>query len=75
MRFAGLKYKVGAVQHHEVNITDFQDMDQTKKFREKEVQMRAAEFYQTIHKIGKSKIILVGHSYGCSTLIQAYHSL
>jgi hypothetical protein len=23
MRFAGLKYKVGAVQHHEVNRTDF----------------------------------------------------
>jgi hypothetical protein len=34
-------------------------MDQTKKFREKEVQIRAAEFYQTTHKIGKSKTILV----------------
>ena len=37
--------------------------------------MRAAEFYQTIHKVGKSKMILMGHSYGCSTIIQAYHSL
>ena len=73
MRLAGLKYRVGAVQHHEVNITEFEDMGRIKEFREREVQMRAAEFCQTIHKIGKSKIILVGHSYGCSTLIQAYH--
>ncbi len=30
-------------------------MNQTKKFREKEVQMRAAEFYKIIHKVSKSK--------------------
>ena len=37
--------------------------------------MRAAQLYQAILKINKSKIVLMGHSYGCATVIQAYHTL
>lgn len=75
MHFAGLKYKIGAVQHNDVGNTGLTQMEEIKKYREKEVQARAAEFYQTILKVNKSRIILMGHSYGCATVIQAYHSL
>lgn len=35
MHFAGLKFKVGSVQHNEVGITGLTEMDEIKKFREK----------------------------------------
>lgn len=46
-----------------------------KTYREREVQVRAAEYYQAIQRLDTEKIILMGHSYGCATVIQAYHSL
>ena len=39
------------------------------------MQVRAVEMYQAITKLDNEKIILMGHSYGCATTIQAYHSL
>lgn len=37
--------------------------------------MRAAELYQAILKLNNEKMVLMGHSYGCATIIQAYHAL
>jgi predicted alpha/beta hydrolase family esterase len=77
MHFAGLGYRVGGVQHSEVSNTGLKEKEEVKKYREKEVQVRAAQYYQTILEVGKGKkrLVLVGHSYGCATVIQAYHSL
>ena len=75
MHFAGLGYRVGGVQHSEVNDTKQKTKDECKTYREKEVQVRAAEMYQAIIKLDNKQIVLMGHSYGCATLIQAYHSL
>lgn len=75
MYYAGLGYRVGGVQHTEVSDTGLDSKDEKKVFREKEVQVRAAELYQAILKLDNEKIVLMGHSYGCATTIQAYHSL
>ena len=77
MHLAGLSFRVGGVQHTDVNNTGLKVKEEIKKYREKEVQVRAAQYYQTILEVGKGKknIILMGHSYGCATVIQAYHSL
>ena len=42
MYFASLGFKVGAVQHSEVTDTNLQTKEEIKKYREKEVQVRAA---------------------------------
>jgi pimeloyl-ACP methyl ester carboxylesterase len=77
MHFAGLGFRVGAGQHTEVSKTDLVGKEEIKRYREREVQARAAEFYQVILTAGKGKqrLVLMGHSYGCATLIQAYHTL
>lgn len=48
MHFAAQGYRVGAVQHTERGKTDLKGKEVIKKFREMEVQVRAAEYYQTI---------------------------
>lgn len=75
MHFAANGLKVGAAQHTDVNRTPFTLKEEIKRYREKEVQARAAELYQAILKLDKPKMILMGHSYGCATVVQAYHSL
>ena len=75
MYYASEGYKVGSVQHTEVLNTGLSSKDDNKVFREKEVQVRAAELYQAIMRLDNDKIIMMGHSYGCATTIQAYHSL
>ena len=76
MHLAGLKFKVGAVQHlNDTRLTGLPNLEEIKRFREKEIQARAAEFYQCILQLNKSRLVLMGHSYGCSTVLQAYHSL
>lgn len=51
MYYAGLGYRVGGVQHTEVSDTGLDSKDEMKVFREKEVQVRAAELYQAILKL------------------------
>lgn len=75
LHFAGENYKIGAVQHTDSVDPGLNSREEVKAFREKEVQVRAAELYQTIQKLDNDTIILMGHSYGCATIIQAYHSL
>lgn len=48
MHFAAEGYRVGAIQHTEKGKTDLVEKEVIKKFREREVQVRAAEYYQTI---------------------------
>lgn len=72
---AGEGFRVGASQHSEVRYTGYYTYEENKKFREKEVQVLAEEFTKTIVKVNRPKVVLMGHSYGCSTVIQAYHSL
>lgn len=75
MYFAEKGYKTVAVQHNELSKTQFTDKATIKAFREKEVQVRALEMFQAIEKFKSKKLILAGHSYGCSTTIQAYQTL
>jgi hypothetical protein len=48
MHFASLGFRVGSVQHSEVSSTGLTAKEDIKRFREKEVQVRAAEYYQAI---------------------------
>jgi pimeloyl-ACP methyl ester carboxylesterase len=77
LHFAAQGFRVGAVQHTEIGETGLKGKEVIKKFREREVQVRAAEYYQTVVEVakGKQRLVLMGHSYGCATVIQAYHSL
>lgn len=75
MHFASQDYRVGAVQHTQVNRINLKIKEQIKKFRGSEVLKRAEEFIETIKRLNTDKIVLLGHSYGCATAIQAYHSL
>lgn len=36
---------------------------------------RAEEYVLAINKLKTKNIVLIAHSYGCATLIQAYHTL
>jgi pimeloyl-ACP methyl ester carboxylesterase len=36
------------------------------------VKIIADQYYESIQKLNCDKIILVGHSYGCSALLKAY---
>jgi dienelactone hydrolase len=74
-RFAGLNYRVGAAQQHELVITPLQNKAEIKRYREQEVIKRAVEYHKTIEAVKNEKIVLVGHSYGGATVIQAYHTL
>lgn len=75
LHFASKGFKVAAVQHSEIAVTDLKEKAQIKKFREKEVQVRALQIYQAILKANCERIVLMGHSYGGGTIIQAYHTL
>jgi hypothetical protein len=74
--FAANGYRIGGVQHTDLIDTGLKKKEECKIFREREVQVRGAEYYQTIlHLSGCEEIVLMGHSYGCATILQTYHAL
>lgn len=69
------KYQIYAPQHV-YNQPPTGTNEQVKEYREKEIVKRAADLeYLILKKIPKNKqIILMGHSHGGSTAVQAYHN-
>ena len=66
-------YRVLSALHTDVERTPYTDMNKIKAFREKEVVERAKDVeFLVENKVTTSKIILIGHSYGCATILQAY---
>lgn len=53
IHYAGVGFKVGSVQHTEVQRTGLSGREEIKRFREREVQARAAECYQAVLKVNK----------------------
>ena len=39
------------------------------------MKVRAKEYIEAIKQLRTAKIVLIGHSYGCATVLQAYHML
>ena len=75
MYYGAEGYRVGAAQHSEISRVNFNSIDEVKSYRGKEVIKRAEEYIKVIKKLKTENLVLIGHSYGCATLIQAYHSL
>jgi hypothetical protein len=58
-----------------VNRINLKNKEQIKIFRSRELFKRAQEFIEAIKRLNTDKIVLLGHSYGCATVVQSYHSL
>ena len=69
------RFRVMAAQHHDEYRFDYGDEKSNKKAREEEVEIRAKDIeylFRTQVKEDEA-LVLMGHSYGCATIIQAYH--
>lgn len=70
------QWKILSPQHSEVSRTPYTNIEEIKRFRELEVRQRAEEIAFMASKVPENEqIVLMGHSYGGGTVIEAYHSL
>lgn len=55
--------------------TGLGNKEEIKKFREGEVKVRAQEMVKAVEKLENEEMVLMGHSYGCATVLMAYYLL
>ena len=68
------RFRVMAAQHHDEYKFAYGDEKRNKKAREDEVEIRAKDIEYLFRTQVKEdeELVLMGHSYGCATIIQAY---